>query len=66
MSWTSSLPKSTGWYWYRERDVAPRVVWINNDPDTKTLGAYDPLIEDAGLDKDTFPGDWFGPLTPPA
>jgi hypothetical protein len=57
MTWTTEKPTVPGWYWYREIEGEPEILAIYKDNGQL-------LISGIGLQE--FPGEWAGPLKPPA
>jgi hypothetical protein len=57
MTWTTEKPTVPGWYWYREIEGEPEILSIYKDNGQL-------LISGIGLQE--FPGEWAGPLEPPA
>lgn len=77
MRWTKELPKTPGWYWYREsgneqgcmpwidRMSGPVVVEVESQDGSLSVWVTHMDFTDP-LNTDNFPGEWAGPIPPPA
>lgn len=70
LTWTTEKPRKPGWYWYRGpgTNVVPASVDGCNDLRYLDVGLHNNVLSesDSGVPVGEIPGEWAGPLEPPA
>lgn len=61
MKWTSELPKEDGWYWYKEKHLAPFIYYVEV---VERKGKRYIYLDDEPLDKGQ-DMKWAGPIPEP-
>ena len=63
MEWTKTPPAEAGWYWWKDENMVPAIVYLcksgHRPDDTFQAGADYPRYSSK------IGGEWAGPLTPP-
>lgn len=71
-TWTKTLPKKTGWYWYRgdydaaSANVQPVVIYVQVPGRGVDYPiAWQPFMDyESPLSEGSLPGEWLGPIQP--
>ena len=65
--WTKNPPTAPGWYWYSEKSSIDAVLVEHDRYDgSALLGGMHSRDYAEPIPSDAWPGQWFGPIQPPA